>query len=192
MLMIRATSLACIAAVLCALLAARARQPASSPAEINREAELNVKAAYIYSICKFVTWPTDAFPAPDQPLVIGVMGKPEILSRLEKVAGSRQAQDRRLTIRTIDKPADFAGCHLIYLGESLDAKGRAAALKALNTKPTVIVAESEGMGKQGAHFNFFLGPKANVLFEVNVRAAKASGLEFSPQLTALSMARLIQ
>ena len=37
--------------------------------------EYDVKAAYLYNFAKFVEWPPEAFPAPDAPFAICVLGQ---------------------------------------------------------------------------------------------------------------------
>ena len=53
-------------------------------AEATPSAEYQVKAAFLYNFAQFVEWPARAFPAPDSPLIIGVLGENPFGTYLEE------------------------------------------------------------------------------------------------------------
>ena len=48
-------------------------------------AEYRVKAVFLFNFAQFVDWPPDAFTAPGQPFVIGVLGKDPFGPELDAV-----------------------------------------------------------------------------------------------------------
>jgi hypothetical protein len=178
--------------VVCLLASSNAKQDAPAAPPIDRTAELNVKAVYVYSICKFVTWPAEVLPAEGKPLVIGVLEKPDIVKPLNTIAGKRKANNHTLEVRKLNAAREAGECHVVVVGSTFKADEQTALIKQLAGKPVVIIAETAGMGQQGAQFNFFLTPNLEVHFEVNVKAAKESHLEIDPQVTSLKFIRLLR
>ena len=57
-------------------------------------AEYRVKAVFLFNFAQFVDWPPDAFTAPGQPFVIGVLGKDPFGAELDSaVRRERLAKD---------------------------------------------------------------------------------------------------
>lgn len=158
---------------------------------IDAKQALNVKGAYMYSFCRFVTWPDAAFAEKDAPLVIAVLGSPNMTATLQDVAKKRPvARGHKLEIKKVAKPEESVACHLLVMTAEVQADQQLDVIKRYEGASVLIVTETNGMGLQGAHVNFFLdGP--TVKFEINVRAAQKSNLQIDPQMTALKVARLL-
>ncbi len=157
---------------------------------IDRRQELNLKGVYLYSFCRFVTWPDASFTGPQAPLVIAVLGSKDLTATLQAVAMKRTANGRKLEIKQLAKPDDPADYHLLVITADIKAEEQSKLIKRLQGTAVLVVTESAGMGNQGAHVNFFL-EGATVKFEINVPAAQACQLRIDPQLTALKVARLL-
>jgi len=157
---------------------------------VNRQQELNLKGVYLYSFCKFVSWPDAAFTGPEAPLVIAVFGSKDLTATLQNVAMKRTANGRKLEVTQLAKPDDPASYHVLVVTAEVKPDEQSKLIKRLQGTAVLVVTESAEMGNQGAHINFFLDG-ATVKFEINVPAAQACKLRIDPQLTALKVARLL-
>ncbi len=158
---------------------------------IDPRQELNVKGAYMYSFCRFVTWPDAAFATSDAPLVIGVLGAQPMTNTLLDVAKKRpMAKGHKLEIKKLPELDEDAACHLLVMTSDVAADTQLQVIKRYAGSAVLIVTESAGMGQKGAHVNFFT-VGATVNFEINVPAAQKCNLQIDPQMTALKVARLL-
>lgn len=157
----------------------------------DRRQELNLKGVYVYSFCKFVTWPQAAFANEEAPLVIGILGNDAMAATLSDVASKRPvAQGRNLKIHQLTGVDDATACHLVMITADVPAEQRDALLKRYREAAVLVVTEAPGLGQKGAHVNFFMDG-GTVKFEINVPAAQACQLRIAPQLTALKVVRLL-
>jgi hypothetical protein len=157
---------------------------------VNPQQALNLKGTYVYSFCKFVSWPAGVFVNDKTPVIIGVLGDDALLRTLESVAEKRKNLGRPLDVRRLAGPDEAKTCHLVCIGAAVDLKSQLEAIDATKELPVVIVTESPNMMANGAHFNFFLNG-ASINFEINVKAVRAGGFSMNPQLTALRVAKLV-
>lgn len=157
---------------------------------VNPQQALNLKGTYVYSFCKFVTWPAGVFANDKTPVVIGVLGDDALLKTLKSVADKRKNLGRPLDVRRMAAPAEAKTCHLVCIGAAVDLKSQLEAIDAAKELPVIIVTEAPNMMANGAHFNFLLNG-ASINFEINVKAVRAGGFSMNPQLTALKVAKLV-
>lgn len=92
--------------------------------------ERQIRAALVYKVSRFVTWPDAALPAGNPFTFCYVSDEPtsRVLSGIE----ARSMQNRRTRMRRIESAdaRSIAGCNLLYLAgrASLASDGKAAAL----------------------------------------------------------------
>jgi hypothetical protein len=171
--------LACAAGALaCGLrLAAAQSPPAASEAE--------VKAAFLLKFAGFVEWPADAFPRPDDPLVIGVAGDDEIAANIERLAAGRRVEGRPVVVRRLPDAGPFTGVHILLLGRRSDTRLRDIAASAGG--PVLVVAQQPGALRLGSVINFST-EGGRVRFAVSLASADARNLKLSARLLAVAQA----
>ena len=151
------------------------------PALAAAQAEHEVKAAFLVRFLSFVEWPESAFPRPESPIVIGVMGSDEVLAALQEITTGRVVQARPVQVRRMKEGESAAGVQLLFVG-------RAAASvlpKVAGTPGVLVVAESEGSLERGATVNF-VRRDARVRFEVALDAAERQGLRISSRMLSVA------
>jgi hypothetical protein len=153
-------------------------------AEVDRALEQRVKAAYLMRFTEFVTWPEDAFPAQESPLVIAVAGPNALATELAELAAGRTAAGRRAEVRRAADPSPaLAAAHILFvpaaeharLGQFIRAAG----------KRTLIVTEHDGALAQGSVINF-VHTEGRVRFEVAIDSAERRGLRLSARMLAVA------
>src|SRR2546427_11844250 len=69
------------------------------PAQTAISKEYQVKAAFLYNFSQFVVWPTEAFPEPKTPMVIGVIGEDPFGAYLDEIVHGEQVNNRPLIVQ---------------------------------------------------------------------------------------------
>jgi hypothetical protein len=168
--------LACAAGVLAlGLQFAAAQSPAASEAE--------VKAAFVLKFAGFVEWPADAFPRPDDPLVIGVAGDDEIAANIEQLAAGRRMEGRPVVVRRLPDAGPFTGVHILLLGRRSETRLR--DLIAAAAGQTLVVTQQPGALRLGSVINFST-EGGRVRFAVSLASADARNLKLSARLLAVA------
>lgn len=150
--------------------------------------ENEVKAAFLYNFTQFVEWPPEVFPDAEAPFILGVLGNDQFADTLEQTVKNEKVKGRPLLVRKLHDTAGLAGCHVLFVSRSEDARVQ-TVLSLLDKAGVLTVGECAGFAARGGAFNFFLqGNK--IRFEINQEAARRKGLKISAQL--MSLGKLVE
>jgi hypothetical protein len=152
-----------------------------------RSLEYEVKAAYLYNIVNFVTWPPDAFSSNSDPLHVCVYGVDPFGPLLDRAMQGGTANRRPVAIiRTTDANA-LMECELVFLpGANTDRIDQ--AVRVTSTRPVLTIGESSDFLRRGGMIAFVVDG-GRVRFDVNLPVAAMRGLTLSSRL--LQVARMI-
>jgi len=148
--------------------------------------EYAVKAAYIPKFIPFITWPDNAFAAPNAPVTICVLGPDPFGGKLEQTAGELKSGDRPIVVRYLPAPDASVSCQVIFMGKGDEAIAE-GALDAVKGKPVVTVTDS-GLTAHG--MISFVVAANHVRFDIDEAAAAHGGVAISSKL--LSLARAVK
>lgn len=140
-----------------------------------------VKAAFVYNFTKFVEWPEAALPATGSALTLCVFGSRPLSGRLEGLQG-KPTQGR--TIRVVVAPEARDQCQLVFIGQT-DAHGLRAVLQPLSGRPVLTVGDHDDFIGLGGIIGLKLSA-GRIRFDINLQAARASGLHINSQLLQLA------
>jgi hypothetical protein len=145
--------------------------------------EYRLKAAFLYQFPQFVEWPSAAVATAGS---IGLcVTKPSPFgAALEQLIRGESLSGRPLAVREISGTADLHGCHVLFAGGRRGATD--ALLKATVGRPILTVGDSDQFLDAGGIIVLRMVNR-RVRFEVNVVAARTSGLRISPQLLDLAL-----
>ncbi len=162
----------------------------SSPGQemIDPRQEYNVKAVYLYSFGRYVTWPSTAFDAGPSPFVIGILGEDPLGAAIDQIAQLKKVQGRTIVVRRFASLQGYRPCHMLFIAKSVPPDEQAAAIARFRGKPVLLVGEVPGFAAQGGTVNFFVSGDT-VRFEINMDTARSQGLEIDARL--LSLARFV-
>jgi hypothetical protein len=146
--------------------------------------ELQVRAAFLFNLARFVDWPPDKLPDPDSPITICVLGEPEFAEVVRQTIQGKSVGSHALTAREPGKANELAGCHIAYFGDEISLQTTLAATGGHHvlTVHDAPAAQAEGVVR------LFLEQR-RIRFEVNTAAATREQLQLSSKL--LSLARLV-
>jgi YfiR/HmsC-like len=159
--------------ILLSLAITSSRARAASP-----PTEDQVKALFLYHFTQFVEWPESAYPAPDAPFVIGIVGSEPITPVLQDIIGGESVGRHRLEVRNVDDIMGEFRCQMIYFsgeGETLLDPSR------LRTAPVLTVGESDAFCRKGGMIQLFIDHR-RVRMRVNLEAARDHSLSISAKL----------
>lgn len=144
--------------------------------------ESDVKAAFILNFIKFVEWPASAFPFPEDPILLSVVGKDPVGESIEGLNG-KTVSGRKVVVRKARDLASLERCHILFVGASEKA-ALAPALGAVQRWPVLTIGDFEGFAGRGGTIGF-IRQDNRVGFEINEAAARKAGLKVNAKLLYL-------
>ena len=142
-----------------------------------------LKAAFIYNFAKFVEWPADAYRGSGDRFQICLYGIDSVSEALNSIAG-QMVGPRKIEIQTLapgDNPVD---CQVAYIGQSERPKLR-QALNKMADLTVLTIGDMPSFAEQGGMINLRkVGGK--IRFQINLAAARRSGLRISSRLLRLA------
>jgi hypothetical protein len=172
------------ACLLCATLVTPSRaQTASS----SNSSEYLIKAGFTYNFAKLIQWPASAFPQPNSPIVIGILGVDPFGGTLDEVLAGKTVNGRDLVVKHLKWGADLKECKILFVSNSEMAR-MDEIFHIVKGLPILTIGETPNFARRGGIINFVLEDE-KVHFEVNVEAAKEADINISSRL--LSLARII-
>lgn len=150
------------------------------------EGEYQVKAAMLYNFAKFIEWPADSFGS-DSRIVFCVAGKSPLNNSIQKMQG-KLVKRRTVSIRQITRSDEVAGCQLLFIPHSEDAR-LSAYLQQSNHSPILTVGDTDQFAASGGMIGFY-EEDSRVRFEINLEAAQKRQIQISSHL--LNLARRVR
>jgi hypothetical protein len=177
----RATLLVALTALLC-LLASAEHRADGQPVD-----EGQMKAVFVVNFLRFVEWPsTNVAPAP-APLVVAVLGDREFIDKLRDYASTQSVSGHSIEVKTVERPEDARGAHVLFIGTS-ESANVPAIVKLAETSALLTVGDTDGFARAGVILNLYT-VDSRVRIEANPAAASRTGLRLSAHL--LRIARIV-
>ncbi len=163
------------------------KMPAASAAASASESPVpsaaHVKAEYLCRFLTYVELPAAAQPAPNAPLVIGVMEADDVFNELGDILRGRTVEGRPLSRLHLAEGDSLAGVHLLYVGHKVDM-AQSGLVKVAKSSPILLVSDTPDGLERGAIFNFLTTDR--VRFEISLRAAEHAAIRVSSRILAVS------
>lgn len=144
-------------------------------------AEYDLKAAFLVNLSLFVEWPATV----GSPLAICVLGEDPFGSSLKKF-DNRLVGRRVVKVRQVAESLAVNDCNMVFVTKSAVAS-LPQVMQLATAGKMVTIADGPGMAEKGAMINMLLR-NDKIRFEVNLNAARKSGVELSSQLLQLAIA----
>ncbi|WP_169577408.1 YfiR family protein [Sinimarinibacterium sp. CAU 1509] len=176
MIAYRALIATLVVTIACALAPVRV-QSAEAP-------ELQVRAAFLFNLARFVNWPQDKVPDPSSPITICVAGEPDFASTVRDTIQGKSVGAHALTMHIPASASELARCQIAYIGEDTSLKEMLTAASGHH----VLTVHSAATAQPGGVVRLYLDER-RIRFEVNTGAASREQLQLSSKL--LSLAQLV-
>ena len=135
---------------------------------------------YIYSFIRYIQWPVN-----DGDFTIGVLGDSPIIQHLERMASSKKAGARSITIKTFSNPGDVTDTDILFISKPASDMLSAVKSKSVSNN-TLLISEKEGLGMDGSGINF-VERNGKLAFELNKASVDEAGLKVSSELSRLAI-----
>jgi YfiR/HmsC-like len=157
-----------------ALLATGAVYAAAVPSEYQ------VKAVFLFNFAQFVDWPAGAFPRPDAPFVIGVLGQDPFGVQLDEVVRGETINKRPLVVKRYRNVTDVQDCNILFIG-STESGHLDEVLAAVKGRSILTVGDADPAGQRGVMIRL-VNEHNRIRLRIDVGAAKAGNLTISSKL----------
>ena len=142
--------------------------------------EYQVKAAYLFNFGQFVEWPATAYPSPDAPFVIGILGDDPFGDTIDQIVRGESLAGRPLAVRRFRKPEESADCTILVIGRN-DAARLERTLQAGRGRHVLTVTDFTGEESKAAII-VLLTENNRIRMRINVAEARANDLVISSKL----------
>ena len=149
-------------------------------AAVAAPSEYQVKAVFLFNFAQFVEWPPQAFPDPQAPFVIGILGKGPFGPQLDAVVRGETIGNRPLVIERYRNIGELHNCNILFIGRSEMGDLR-HILEALKGRSILTVTDAEDGDPRGVMIQ--LVTRSNrIRLRIDVAAARAGNLVISSKL----------
>jgi hypothetical protein len=149
--------------------------------------DIQVKAAMVYNMAKFVDWPSDAFSGENAPFTLCVMGKGPLGTATEALKG-KTVKNRKLVIKAIEQVDEANGCQILVIGDSA-RRQVPVALDRLRKQSILTISDLPKFAVNGGAVGF-VDQDGKVRFEINLETAQNARVKISSQL--LKLAKIVR
>ena len=145
--------------------------------------EYKIKAVFIYNFAKFVEWPAEEPPKPDNILTLCVLGDDPFGANFNVIKG-KTIKGRTVESKTIMSIEKAKNCDCLFISDS-EKNNLAKILGELKDHKVLTISDMDGFLEAGGIIQFVL-EKSKVRFLINMGAAKRAGFKVSSKLLELA------
>ncbi|HJV65301.1 MAG TPA: YfiR family protein [Geomonas sp.] len=157
---------------------------ARAPADTSSYGEYQVKAAFIYNFAKYVEWPADTFESSSDPIVVTILGPPPNQEAFEAMRG-KSVRGRRLELRFVKRADEIGTTHILYVCDyERDRRGHVP--DSYRNQGVLTINDLDPSGPCGGAVISFVMVDKKLRFQINLKAARKTGLKISSQLLKLA------
>lgn len=164
---------------------------AQVPAAPSAADERQLKAVFLYSLGRYVTWPASAFSASDAPFVIGLLGGDPFQGVLDEIASRKTVQDRAMRVVRFQAAEEVKDCQMLFVASTLAESERTAVLAKVRGRPVLVASDLAGFAEHGGLAALVTdAATGTVRVEMNLEVAKHQGLTIDAKM--LSIAKVVK
>lgn len=142
--------------------------------------ERAVRAAYLFNLTRYVTW-----PGARKQIVIGVAGTSSIGTVFKDILENKVSDGRKVEVVLHPSDAELRKCDIVYVPAASQAS-LPGLLTHTEGHPILIVGETSRFTRQGGMVGLIRSGD-QIQIEVNLEAVHARGLEMSSRLLNLAV-----
>lgn len=152
---------------------------ATGAAVADRMPEYQLKSEFIYNFATFIDWSDET----GKPLTLCVAAPQAEMTYFSSLEG-KPVGNMTVAVRHLDKDASVGGCRILFVAEA-GSEDFDDWLSDVAGEQVLTVSESEQWLKKGVMVDLLL-QEERVVFDVNVAAAKESGVVINSKLLRLA------
>ncbi len=144
--------------------------------------EYKFHSVFIYQFTKYIEWPVDYRSGE---FIIAILGESPVTPYLEDVARTKTAGAQKIVVKKVSNINEIPKCNMLFIPRSKSGELNTILAK-LTDKPTLVITEKPGLGKQGSGINL-ITINDKLKFELNEAAIQKSKLKVSNNLLSLAI-----
>ena len=152
---------------------------AAWPAAAGPVQEYDLKSAFIYNFATFTNWPESS----SSTLNVCIAAPERVFGHFVQLTG-KKVGNLTMSVRSIKRGTVLQDCQILFVSDE-ESSAFNAWLPELVGKSTLTISESERWVSKGVMIGLLLEGR-NIVFDVNLTAAQASGVEISSRLLRLA------
>ncbi len=148
--------------------------------------DYQVKAAYMYSFAKFISWPEGTFATARDPIRLCILNDEPFQSQLGQIVKGKSIDGHPVLVIPVQNREQARGCNELFIS-SADSRNTSQILESLQGTSVLTIGEAKDFVQEGGILSFVLQGD-HVRFQVNRKAANQAGLRMSSQLLSVAQA----
>lgn len=149
--------------------------------------EYQVKAAFLYNLTNFVSWPETSFDNAESPFIITILGKNLFKGSFKRLVENERIDNRQIQVKYINRIEDISKTHLLFISSRFENKIK-SILQRTKIPGLLPVSDFAGFCNAGGVVNLLIDDQ-RINLEINLTAATQNKLKFSSKI--LRLAKLI-
>ena len=158
--------------------------------------EYQIKAAFLFNFLKFVEWPKSKAKDGNEPIIIGIIGKDVFQDAFDDLK-NKTIEGRKVVVEQYNGVSELGNkpekhpqiekirkSYMLFICPS-EKNYTANILELVKEHSVLTVADTKGSLEAGGIINLIMEEK-KVRFEINMIAAKQSGIQIRSQLLRLA------
>jgi len=142
--------------------------------------EYQVKAVFLFNFAQFVDWPAKAFPEPQAPMIIGVLGNDPFGAYLDETVRGEKVNGRPLVVQRYRRVGEIKNCHVLFISQS-ETDRLEQILTSLKGRNILTVGDRDDFTARGGMILLF-NEKNKIRMRINLEAVAAANLVISSKL----------
>ncbi|OUD14510.1 YfiR family protein [Thioflexithrix psekupsensis] len=116
--------------------------------------EYEIKAAFLFNLSSFITWPAHHFTGENRAFDICVLGADPFGERLDVITVGQKVGEHPVTVRRVAAVGEVAACHSVFISASENSRLQAIFAE-LKYKPVLTVSDIDNFVVRGGMVQFF-------------------------------------
>lgn len=146
--------------------------------------EYQVKAAFLFNLTNFVSWPESSFNNDESPFIVTILGNNPFGGNLQRLLDAEEISGRKIILKQIDSIMELTATHLLYINPRLQRK-MPGILEQTQIPGLLLVSDYPGFCETGGTVNLLINKK-RVQLEINKTTATQNQLKFSSKILRLA------
>lgn len=141
-----------------------------------------LKAAFVFRIASFVSWPAQALGGPDDPVRVAVVGDADLARHVDEAFAGQHLQGHPVQVVSVATPDQAGRAQVVFLSERVDGS---AFLGRVAGSPVLTMGDAAGFAARGGVVEL-VRDGVRLRFELNAASARRANLKLSSQVLRLA------
>ncbi|TBR18792.1 MAG: YfiR family protein [Chitinophagaceae bacterium] len=147
--------------------------------------DYQIKAAFLYNLSQFISWPSSSFVSEAEPFIIAVCGNNNMANYLQHLAGGEMIDKHPIIVKIFSTKSPLTDCHIIFMDETIEKKTINEMLTGVQGKNSLTVSDASAFLEQGGMISFY-NDQSRLRISLNLTVLKNTQLSLSSKLIKLS------